>query len=533
VNRRPVFLTLGLIIMIIGGSMFFPVFCALIYQGEDIFSLLVAAVVTLAIGYGFIFLGKQFKKPKRISKKVPFIIVSLGWILASLFGALPYYFYAHLPRPIYSDAPQKAGYKSNKKILITNCKDPEKITGQEFCSFTNCFFESSSGFTTTGATILKSGLWKDPQVRSGLPHGLLLWRGLTQWLGGMGIIVLGLAVFPLLGVGQMGLYKAEVPGPSADKIAPKLGDTAKLLWIVYALITLIEILLLFPVIGLYQAIANSFTTMATGGFSPVSDSIGGFNSPYVEYIITFFMIVAGVNFALSYFVLIRRDFRPLKNDGEFKSFILMFIISSFLITFAILGYKSWGFEEAFRKAIFQTASIVTTTGFATTDFNLWVGLKGFIALAPATLLLLMFVGASAGSTGGGPKVIRYILMMKTLYRDLLKIIHPKISKVIHYNKKPVSEDMLSSISGFFIVYLLIFVVGFISISAYGSDIVTSVTASISALGNTGPGFGDVGPMNNWGHFADPLKWLLSLMMIMGRLEVFTLVVLFLPEFWKN
>ncbi|MBU1218232.1 TrkH family potassium uptake protein [Myxococcota bacterium] len=524
---RPVLLVLGGILLILGAVMLVPAGFALVYGGEDLLAILAAAALTACTGGLLTLIGKKIKDSSKASSRNAFLIVSLSWFVISLMGSFPYFFYAQFAH--YSN-PGKVKGANGAVYKVTRCTKPGDGLGSEFCSFSNCFFESASGFTTTGSSILNSGLWKTPEVRDGLPHGLLVWRSLSQWLGGMGIIVLGMAVFPILGIGGMALFKAEVPGPTKDKLSPRIAETAKLLWVIYVVITVVEILLLLPYTGFFQAFNHALTTMATGGFSPLADSVGGFSAPYVHWVITIFMFIAGANFVLHYLLLAQRDVKAHILDREFVAYTAIVIIATVIIS---MGIKSLYGADAVRHAAFQVASIVTTTGYATVDFEKWISLKGLAALAPMILVLLMFVGGCAGSTGGGPKVMRYIIIIKKSLRDLYRLIHPRAAVVVHYAGKPVSEDILSAVTGFFFLYMAVFIIGAVAVAAAGYDIVTSFTASITCLGNIGPGLGDVGPMDNFLHFPAGIKWMLSVLMIVGRLEVFTVLILLVPEYWRK
>lgn len=507
--------------------MLIPAGFAVFYGGEDIISLFAGAFLTSAAGGILVLIGRQIKDKGRANSRTAFAIVTLSWFAISLMGSFPYYLYGKLAR--YSAKTVNGSHE--KTYRITTCNgDVTDTIGEEFCSFSNCFFESASGFTTTGSSILASGLWETPHKRDGLPHGLLVWRSLSQWLGGMGIIVLGMAVFPILGIGGMALFKAEVPGPTADKISPQIAQTSKLLWIIYLIITIAEIILLWPVTGFFQAFNHALTTMATGGFSPLAASVGGFTSSWVHWVITIFMFLAGANFVLHFLVLTRRNYLAHLKDQEFVYYTVFTILATAVVAF---GIRSLYATDSVRHAAFQVVSIMTTTGYATVDFESWITLKGFSSLAPLMILIIMFIGGCAGSTGGGPKVMRYIVIIKKSMRDLYRLIHPRAAIVVHYGGKPVSEEVLSSVSGFFFLYFGVFTLGAIAVAAHGYDIISSITASITTLGNIGPGLGAVGPADNFLHFPSSVKWILSLLMIMGRLEVFTVIVLFIPDFWRK
>lgn len=412
-------------------------------------------------------------------------IVGLGWFAAGFFGALPFWF--------------------------------GDIFGN---SFTDCIFESLSGFSTTGSSVLTD--------IEAVAKGILFWRSLTHWLGGMGIIVLSLAILPFLGVGGMQLYKAEVPGPIPDKLKPRIKDTAMLLWKVYLLFSVIQtVLLMFGGMDLFDALCHTFGTMATGGFSTKNTSVAAFDSVYIDYVITFFMVVAGVNFSLHFLLLSGRPMKMFR-DSEFRFFIGLFLVVTLLITiWTMVGGNYDNVWDALRYASFQVAAIVTTTGFATADYELWP------AVTQAMLLFLMFIGGSAGSTGGGMKVMRIQLLVKHSYKELLQLIHPRSVKQVKISGQVVPGGVLSGVWAFFVLWLMLFTLGAFLVAASGVDLVTSFAASLACIGNIGPGVGAVGPTDNFAHLPDLAKWTLTMLMVLGRLEIYTVVILFVPEFWRK
>jgi trk system potassium uptake protein TrkH len=384
---------------------------------------------------------------------------------------------------------------------------------------TDAYFESISGFTTTGASILSD-------IES-LPEGILFWRSLTQWMGGMGIIVLSIAILPFLGVGGMQLYKAEIPSPVVDKLQPRISETAKTLWKVYLFITLLEIGFLF--VGgmpLFDSICHAFSTMPTGGFSTQSASIAQYNRAYFEGVITFFMILAGVNFSL-HFKFLKGDFRVFGRDPECRVFLSILAILILLVTLNIYGTVYHSMGTALRYATFQVTSIITTTGFVTSNYVNWPALSQII------LLLCMFIGAMAGSTGGAIKVMRIILLVKHGYQEIFRLIHPHAVRAIKLGGKPVPAEVLNSIGGFFILYLGLFILAVIIMSAIGLDIVTSFASVAATIGNVGPGFGLVGPVKNYLSIPDLGKWVLIFCMLLGRLEIYTVIILLAPAYWRK
>ncbi|MFW5800096.1 MAG: TrkH family potassium uptake protein, partial [Spirochaetota bacterium] len=448
-NIAIVFFLESLLLVIISAFMFIITIISFLYQQNDFLPLLFSAIITFVVGGTFfLFLRKKFDSNK-MGAREGFAVVTFGWILAAIFGGLPYIFYGHM---FY---------------------EPGLITG-----FTDAFFESMSGFTTTGSTIM-------PDITI-YPKAILLWRATTHWLGGMGIIVLALAVLPKLGVSGYRLFKAEVPGPIADKISPKLSDTAKYLWFVYMGITVLEvILLLFGGVDLYHAVTHAFATMATGGFSTFNESVGGFNSAYVDGVITVFMFLAGTNFAL-HFSFITGKFLIHLKDNEFKVYTAIIVICITLLMFWNNGvYENiW---DGLRYNAFQVISIMTTTGFGTFDFELWP------AQSQILLIILMFIGGCAGSTGGGIKVLRILLLFKFVKNEIYKFIYPKRVGFVRYGKTVINENIMNTIMGFFVIYIGIFITALIIVmTLIESDnqwdrIITAFAGVTATMNNIGPG----------------------------------------------
>ncbi len=481
INKKVIIHLMGLLLIIEGVFLFISSLVAWGYGGFDFPALLLSAAISVGVG-AFLWVSTKNAK-KTIAKREGYIIVSLVWVIFSLFGAIPFTFSGAIP------------------------------------SYTDAFFETISGFTTTGASILND--------IEALPKGLLFWRSLTQWLGGMGIIVLSLAILPIFGFGGMQLFVAEVPGPTPDKIHPRVKETAKRLWGIYVLFTLIEtIMLKFGGMTWFDAINHSFATMATGGYSTKQASIAYYSSPYIQYTITFFMLLAGTNFALSYNAL-HLKFRSIFRNEELKYYLGFIFGFTALIAIVLYFQHNKEAELAFREAIFQVVSIITTTGFATADYLLWVPFLSFIIFS------LMFFGGSAGSTGGGIKIVRVMLLMKNSLQELKRIIHPNAVIPVRMNNKSVAPQIITNILAFVVFYMLIIIVGSVVISSMGYDMETSVGAAAATLGNIGPGIGAVGPSANYAHFPVFGKWFLSFLMLMGRLELFTVLVLFTPALWKK
>ncbi|MCK5681518.1 TrkH family potassium uptake protein, partial [bacterium] len=376
-----------------------------------------------------------------------------------------------------------------------------------------------SGFTTTGASILT-------EIQS-LPRSILYWRSLTHWLGGMGIVVLTVAILPLLGVGGLQLVKAEAPGPTVDKITPRIAETAKYLWYIYLGMTVAETLLLMGGgMDFLDALTHTFGTLATGGFSTKNTSVAYYNSAYIDWVITFFMVAAGMNFVL-HFRLLTGHASSLKNNSELKAYLLIFVTATIVIAWKLNLEVYPAFTDALRYSAFQVASILTTTGFATADYETWPH------VTQAILFLMMFVGGCSGSTGGGVKVIRVITLFKQALNEMKYLIHPKAVFPLRLSGQVVRKNIVYAISGFFFLYMTIVLVVTFIVSLSGVDLLSSVATALATVGNIGPGFGVVGPTENYAHFSDPIKWTLSFAMLAGRLELYTVLVLFTPMFWKR
>ncbi len=472
----------GIILFCVGFSMLFAL-CFAIYYGDAGFSPLAwSLLITLVCG-GILIIFFKKHTAESMNHREGMVIVVMGWLAAALAGALPFWF---------------SGL---------------------FGGFGNSFFESMSGFTTTGASILTH--------IEAIPKSLLFWRSFTHWLGGMGIIVLSLAILPFLGLGGMQLYKAEVPGPVPDKLKPRIKDTAVLLWKVYLVFTVLQVvLLLLGGMDLFDSLCHTFGTMATGGFSTKNTSIASYSSVYFDVVFIIFMLIAGVNFALNYYLLRGKPLFMLK-DQEFRFFILLFILATALCTVSVWGVNYASLGQALRYSAFQVASIFTTTGYATADYELWP------PLARITLILLMFVGGCAGSTSGGIKCMRIFLLIRLAYQELFRLIHPRAITSIKLSKKNVPPEVLSSIVGFFMLFLGLFMLCAFLLAAMGLDLATSFSAVLATMGNIGPGFGAVGPAENYAHIPLSGKWILVFCMLLGRLEIYTLIILLVPEFWRK
>ncbi|OKY73866.1 MAG: potassium transporter [Desulfobulbaceae bacterium DB1] len=425
-----------------------------------------------------------FAPEKDMGYRDGFAVVVLSWLGLAFLGSLPYYFCGAMP------------------------------------AYVNCFFESMSGFTTTGSTILST-----VEV---LPPSVLFWRAMTHWMGGMGIIVLSLAILPLLGVGGTQLFQAEMPGPTKDRLAPRIQDTARILWAVYVLFTLIQILLLLlGGMTFFNAVCHAFATLATGGFSPHTASAGFYTSSYIHYVLIVFMFLAGINFSLHHRVLISGKLSDYWENEEFRLYLFLIGITTLIILAANLAADVYSdFTLGFRDSLFQVVSISTTTGFGTADFEQWP------PVSKVLLLALMFVGGCAGSTGGGIKVVRILLFFKYARLQLHSLVHPRSVGTIKLGNQKVPKEIMIAILGFFALYVSFFLLASLVVTALGVDLVTGMTAVVATLNNVGPGLNQVGPACNFGGLPDLAKWVLSFCMLAGRLELYTVAVLLSPDFWK-
>ncbi len=480
-NVRVVSKVLGLLCVVIGISMLWALYWAYVDDTPDKDAIILSIAISVIVGIALFLIGTTEKELK-ITSREAFAIVTFGWIIAAALGALPFFF---------------MGY-----------------------TYTDSFFEAMSGFTTTGASIMTN-------IEAN-PRGILFWRDLTHWLGGMGIIVLSLAVLPFLGVGGMELYKAEVPGPVAEKLTPRVQQTAMLLWGVYVFISALEVLFLWlGGMNIFESLTHTFGTMATGGFSPLNSSIGQYNNPYFDWVITAFMFIAGANFALHYMVL-KGNLKAWWKDPEFKFYTGVIVFSVFTATlFLFLGHYYDSFIDSLRYASFQVVSIITTTGYTTADYEKWP------VYIQTLLLVLMFVGGCAGSTGGGIKNIRILILLKRAYIELYKLVHPRAVISMKVGENNVDDKVVNAITAFFFIYIAVFSICTLIMSAMGLDPLSAIASVAATLCNIGPGLGSVGPADNYAHIPSAGKWLLSFCMLLGRLELYTVLVLLVPATWRR
>jgi trk system potassium uptake protein TrkH len=492
-NGKIIMHLMGLLLLCNGAFMLVAALVSGLYKDGVTIEITMAAIVTMLVGLVAMFFTRDHKK--EVKPKEGYIIVTFGWLVMSASGMLPYLFTGAIP------------------------------------DITNAFFETISGYTTTGASILND-------IES-LPKGLLFWRSLTHWIGGMGIIVLAIAILPLLGIGGMQLFAAEAPGPSADKLHPRITDTAKRLWLIYVGYTLAETLLLkLAGMGFFDAMNHAMATLSTGGFSTKNNSLAYWNDqPLIQYIVTLFMFLAGSNFVLSYFAFKGKIQKVLK-DEEFK-FYTGFIISFSIVAALVIYFQAqpqvsaslpmvFGYgESAIRHALFQVLAVVTTTGFVTADFTGWTPFLTIFFFG------LMFLGGSAGSTAGGIKVMRHLLIIKNGLLEFKRTLHSNAIIPVRYNNKTVAESIVYNIIGFFVLYMLLFIIGALVLAFMGLDFESAIGGAATSLGNVGPGLGSLNPLSNFNDLPALGKWWCGFLMLLGRLELFTVLILFSPYFWRK
>jgi len=451
------------------------------YGGKDLMPLLISAGITLGTGSIMWFIRRKYNEHD-IGRREGYLIVSITWVIISLFGALPLYLSGYIP------------------------------------SFTDAYFETMSGFSTTGASILK-----DIEI---IPKGLLFWRSMTHWIGGMGIIVLSIAILPFLGFGGMSLFWAEVPGPEKEKLHPRIAVTARRLWGIYAMLTFVlVILLMLGGMNLFESLCHAFGALSSGGFSPKNTSLAGY-SAYIQYVIIFFMFLAGTNFTLHYLIL-RGQVKKALGGQEFRAYLLVMLIPAVIIAISLIFEQGYGVEQAWRGSLFSVVSIITCTGFANEDYMLWPHYAWFI------IFLLMFAGGMAGSTSGGIKIVRHVLLFKNVAMVFKQLSHKAAMIPVRMDNKVVNPQIIHNVLAIFFLYVITFGVGSLLLTSTGLDPISSMGSVASCLGGIGPGLSTTGPVANYAHLTDFAKWTLSFIMLLGRLELFTLVIIFHPAFWKR
>lgn len=490
-NFRIILHVMGFLLLFNAGFMGLASIVSAMYKEGETIGIGMAAISTGLMGIACMYFTRIHRLD--VKKREGYLIVTLGWVLLTLTGLLPYVF---------------TGVTSG---------------------FTDAFFETISGYTTTGATIF--------DAIETLPRGILFWRSLTHWIGGMGIIVLAIAILPLLGVGGMQLFAAEAPGPGGDKLHPRITDTAKRLWLIYVVYTVGETLLLMAA-GMepFDAVNHGLSTMSTGGFSTRDSSVAYWNDqPLIQYIIIVFMVLAGTNFVVSYY-LFTKQYDRVRRDQEFKAYLAFISVFTLLVFLSLLLNRSldwelplvWSERESmFRHALFQVISVLTTTGFVTADFTSWGSFPMVFFFG------LMFVGGSSGSTSGGVKVIRHLLIIKNGMLEFKRSLHPRAVIPVRYNRRSVSEEISYNVVGFFVLYMLIFLIGALGLGFMGLDFVTAIGGAASSLGNVGPALGELNPVSTFSGLDPWAKWWCGFLMLLGRLELFTVLILFSPAFWKK
>lgn len=480
-NFKAILGILSILLIINGAFMLLSLPFTFFYE-EDWKPIVYSSAISLVLG-GAIRWATYSSTPSELKKRDGYLVVTLGWVVLTLSGSLPYVFSNTIP------------------------------------DYSNAFFETMSGYTTTGASILVD-------IES-MPKGILFWRSLTQWMGGMGIIVLAVAILPLLGIGGMQLFGAEAPGITPDKLKPRIQDTAKRLWFIYLGFTLVEcILLMFGGMNFFDAINHSLTTMATGGFSTKNASIAYFQSDYIHYVIVFFMFLAGTSFTLTYFSFKGRLKKVWSNE-EFRIYLYFIVAVSVAISVAVFLVTDFSAARSFRDGLFQVVSIVTTTGFATADYTAWTP---FITMV---FFGLMFVGGSSGSTAGGVKIVRHLVLFKNTFLEMKRQLNPSAIIPVRLNGNAITQDITFHVLAFMMLYLTVFSIGCVLLTWMGLDFKSALGAAATSIGNIGPGLGSVGPIHNFAQVPMEGKWLLAFLMLIGRLEIFTVLILLNPNFWSR
>lgn len=481
INSRMILRIIGFLLLIETGLFLCCTGVSLIYGEHDLRSFLISAALTTVVGLVLLAVGRGAEK--RLGRRDGYVIVTVAWVAFSLFGMLPFYISGHIP------------------------------------SITNAFFETMSGFSSTGATILDD-------IES-LPHGLLFWRSMTQWIGGLGIVFFTIAVLPIFGVGGIQVFAAETSGPTYDKVHPRIGVTAKWIWSIYTGLTAMEVvLLMFGGMSLFDSICHSFATTGTGGYSTKQASIAYYNSPYIEYVIATFMLLSGINFTLL-LLFFSGKIRKFTHNAELRWYFFSVIGFTTFIAVVLYYTSSMGGEEAFRKSLFQVASLHTSTGFATADYMTWQPILW------GALTVIMIMGACAGSTTGGMKCIRLVILAKVSRNEFKHITHPNAVLPVKVNKQVISPSVKSTVLAFTVLYAVLIIVGVLLMMGMGVGLTESIGTVISSIGNMGPGLGLCGPAYSWNALPDLGKWLLSFLMLLGRLELFTVLLLFSSDFWKK
>lgn len=479
INFKLISHVLGILLMVEAGLFLVCIGVSLCYRESDYLHFLYTILINVTVGGAMLLWGRNANT--RVSRRDGYCVVAVCWLLFTAFGMLPFYLSGYIP------------------------------------SITDAFFETMSGFTTTGATILNN--------IEALPHGLLFWRSLSQWIGGLGIVLFTIAFLPVFNDSGQQLFLSESTGVTHDKLHPKISVMARTLWTVYIVLTVVEtVLLMFGGMNLFDAVCHAFSTTATGGYSTKQASVAYWNSPFIEYVISIFMILSGVNFAL-YYSVVKGYGKDILKDGELRWFLKSVGILTLIITVALFFYNHYDLETAFRKALFQVATAHTSCGFATDDYNLW---------PPFTWMLLIFAmisGGCTGSTSGGIKNLRLLIIWQNIKNQFRQMLHPREVLPVRINKKNITPATSASVYTFFVTYLICIVIGWTLLMAFGVGLTESMSTVISAIGNVGPGLGSFGPAFSWAALPDAAKWVLSILMFIGRLEIFGILLIFYHGFW--
>lgn len=481
IHKKMIYKVVGYLLLIETALMLLCGCVTLYYHEDDLNDFLLTAGICTLVGGILAFMGRHAEH--QLTRRDGYIIVSISWVMFSLFGMLPFYLSGYIP------------------------------------SITNAFFETMSGVSSTGATILD-----EIEV---LPHGLLFWRSLTQWIGGLGIILFTIAVLPIFGINGVQVFAAEATGPTHDKVHPRISLTARWIWAIYSGMTLIcACLLIFGGMSWFDAICHSFTATSTGGYSTHTASVAFYNSPYIEYVLIAFMFLSSINFTLLLFVCTGK-LKKAFTDAELRFYVGMVAFFTVIITIILYEQRSMDAEAAFRTSLFQVLSIQTSTGFVTSDYMTWP------AVAWGIMPILMIVGACAGSTSGGMKCIRWVIFSKVTKNEFKRLLHPNAVLPVRVNKQVITPAVQSTVLAFTILFIFIAFTSILILMGLGLEFTESIGVTVSSLGNTGPGLGAFGPAFSWNALPDAAKWLASFLMLLGRLELFTVLLMFTPEFWRR
>lgn len=481
INSKMIYRIIGFLLLIETAMLMCCGGVSVWYKEGDLKSFMLSSAITLCVGILMLAIGKGAEKS--LNRRDGYVIVSVAWIAFSLFGMLPYYIGGYIP------------------------------------TITDAFFETMSGFSSTGATIMNN-------IES-MPHGILFWRAMTQWIGGLGIVFFTIAVLPIFGMGGIQVFAAEASGPTHDKVHPRIGITAKWIWAIYTSMTgTLIVLLIFGGMSVFDSICHAFTTTSTGGFSTKQASIEYYHSPYIDYVISVFMFLSGVNFTLL-LLMFNGKIKKFIHDAELKFYSISVLFFTVFIAVWLYQTTNMGAEEAFRKSLFQVISLHTSTGFATADYMLWPSILW------GCLVVVMLMGACAGSTTGGIKCIRMVILFKVVKNEFKHILHPNAVLPVRVNKQVIAPSIQSTVLAFTFLYAVIAMVSILIMMGLGVGFMESIGTVVSSMGNMGPGLGTCGPAYTWSGLPDAAKWLLSFLMLLGRLELFTVLLLFTSDFWRK